>query len=159
MRQGHICWLLSLHSVGLQVAFDDFPCNSSKTIGQRREYWEKSRRLQHGTLVALWWNSPAAPAQTGLPATSPCITFATIAARDEQQLALKRLVKGPRLASGARMMGGPCLLNPLFWPATAAFPASLVSGSQRSLLGHDLSRRALLWEASLAIMQQVWCSL
>lgn len=74
-------------TLGWQVAFDDLPFNSGKTSGQRREYWEKSRRLQHGTLVALWWDSPAATPPRPQQASDPCITFATISIRNEQQLA------------------------------------------------------------------------
>ncbi len=74
--------------LAMQVAFDDLPFNASKSSSQKREYWEKSRRLQHGTLVALWWETPNAdPAQ---PPTDPCITFAVISARDVEQLVPRR---------------------------------------------------------------------
>ena len=78
----------------LQVAFDDLPINANKTCGQRREYWEKSRRLQHGTLVALWWEQPQKGANT--PA-QPCITFATISMRNEQQLAPREAGERPQI--------------------------------------------------------------
>ena len=70
-----------------QVSFEDLPINAGKTATQRREYWEKSRRLQHGTLVALWWEQPSEKHTSSNNSTAPCITFATISMRNEQQLA------------------------------------------------------------------------
>ena len=81
-----------------QVAFDDLPFNTGKTSGQRREYWEKSRRLQHGTLVALWWDSPAQQA------SAPCITFATISMRNEQQLAPREAGHRPQIGIRCAVM-------------------------------------------------------
>lgn len=76
----------------LQVAFDDLPFNSNKTHSQKREYWDRSRRLQHGTLVALWWEAPVSDtgsADTNQTAREPCIIFAVISVRDPDQLAPK----------------------------------------------------------------------
>lgn len=76
----------------LQVAFDDLPFNSNKTHSQKREYWERSRRLQHGTLVALWWETSVkdtASTDAGQAAREPCIIFAVISVRDPDQLAPK----------------------------------------------------------------------
>lgn len=81
----------------VQVEFDDLPINCNKTTTQRREYWERSRRLQHGTLVALWWETPVEPHTEGQPATDPCITFATISIRDAQQLAPREAGLRPKI--------------------------------------------------------------
>ncbi|KAL3153759.1 hypothetical protein ABBQ32_013348 [Trebouxia sp. C0010 RCD-2024] len=78
--------------VQYEVAFDDLPCNSNKTRSQKHEYWDRSRRLQHGTLVALWWETPVTDtgsADTNQTAREPCITFAVISVRDPDQLAPK----------------------------------------------------------------------
>ena len=81
----------------LQVAFDDLPINAGKTTTQRREYWEKSRRLQHGTLVALWWEQPSQKPTSSNDSSAPCITFATISMRNEQQLAPRESGANPQL--------------------------------------------------------------
>ena len=79
---------------GLQIAFDDVPVNTGKTKIQREEYWERSRRLQHGTLVALWWETQETQAGSEL---DPCITFATISVRNEQELAPGDVATRPRI--------------------------------------------------------------
>ncbi len=91
-------------TLGWQVAFDDLPFNTGKTSGQRREYWEKSRRLQHGTLVALWWDSPAATPPRAQQASDPCITFATISMRNEQQLAPREAGHRPQIGIRCSLM-------------------------------------------------------
>ncbi|KAL0023688.1 hypothetical protein WJX79_001943 [Trebouxia sp. C0005] len=90
--------------VQYEVAFDDLPFNTGKTSGQRREFWEKSRRLQHGTLVALWCDSPAATRPRAQQASDPCITFATISTRNEQQLAPREAGHRPQI--GIRLCQG-----------------------------------------------------
>ncbi|KAL0023606.1 hypothetical protein WJX77_006297 [Trebouxia sp. C0004] len=90
--------------VQYEVAFDDLPFNTGKTSGQRREYWEKSRRLQHGTLVALWWDRSAATRPRAQQASDPCITFATISMRNEQQLAPREAGHRPQI--GIRLCQG-----------------------------------------------------
>lgn len=87
-----------------QVAFDDLPINAGKTTTQRREYWEKSRRLQHGTLVALWWEQPSQKPTSSNDSSAPCITFATISMRNEQQLAPRESGANPQL--GVRLCQG-----------------------------------------------------
>ena len=96
----------------LQVAFDDLPFNSNKTHTQKREYWDRSRRLQHGTLVALWWETPVTGAgsdDTNQTAREPCIIFAVISVRDPDQLAPKgEPVQRPSI--GIRYATGPGVL-------------------------------------------------
>ena len=81
----------------LQVAFDDLPINHGKTQKQREEYWDRSRRLQHGTLVALWWETPSLQEAQPQPAINPCITFATISLREKEQLAPRDVTLRPRI--------------------------------------------------------------
>ena len=90
--QEHHPIILQASTLHLQVAFDDLPFNINKSSSQRREYWDRSRRLQHGTLMALWWGTPATDTgspDSNQPATEPCITFAVISVRDPDQLAPK----------------------------------------------------------------------
>lgn len=41
----------------LQVTFDALPSNH-KSVAERQAFWEKTRRLGHGTLVLLWTEAP-----------------------------------------------------------------------------------------------------
>jgi hypothetical protein len=65
----------------LQISFDDLPRQVGQSPQQRRDFWERSRRLQHGTLVTLW-SEPA-------DALTPHLIVAVIAKRDLDQLAPK----------------------------------------------------------------------
>lgn len=85
----------------MQVAFDDLPVNAGKNCNQRREYWEKSRRLQHGTLIALWWQQPGSASAAN---AEPSITFATITLRNQQQLAPREAGERPQI--GVRSPSG-----------------------------------------------------
>ena len=86
--------LLTISCFNLQIAFDDVPINNGRTKKQREEYWERSRRLQHGTLIALWWEIQNTEAGVEL---EPCITFATISVRNEQELAPEDAATRPRI--------------------------------------------------------------
>jgi hypothetical protein len=66
----------------VQISFDDMPHLEGRSHEQRRMAWERSRRLQHGTLVTLWSEGAAGP-------TSPCLLTAVIAKRDLTDLAPK----------------------------------------------------------------------
>lgn len=125
----------------LQVAFDDLPVNAGKTCTQRREYWEKSRRLQHGTLIALWWQQPCSASGTN---PEPCITFATITMRDQQQLAPREAGERPQIGVRSRFSPTHALKSfppahcaPTLWPLYPSSPPS--QPSHHSLSARDCS--------------------
>lgn len=60
-----------------QIEFDDVPWLVRKNRRQREFWWERSRRLQHGTLVCLWIGTDA----------RPILYFGVIADRDVENLA------------------------------------------------------------------------
>lgn len=59
-----------------QIEFDDLPWLSKKSPRQKLAWWERSRRLQHGTLVCLWVEKP-----------DPKLFFGVIAQRKVEHLA------------------------------------------------------------------------
>ncbi len=87
----------------VQVSFDELDMNRNKSVGQRKEYWEATKRLQHGTLVALWW----ADRING----RPCILFAAVEDRDAGKLAPR--IPGARPSIGIRCRPNTTLLNDL----------------------------------------------
>lgn len=64
----------------LQVSFSRLSQHSTSSKGQMLSFWERSRRLGHGTLVSLWREV----------AEGPLITFAVVAQRDTKALAEQR---------------------------------------------------------------------
>ena len=68
--------------VWLQVEFDDLPGSNyaSKSHEQRLTFWEKTKRLAHGTLVTLLWLAPDG-------CSSEHMVFGTVSVRDAQDLA------------------------------------------------------------------------
>ena len=59
------------------MSFDDLAEHGKKKVGERRAFWERSKRLGHGTLVSLWREVDGAPV----------VTFAVVADRDAKELA------------------------------------------------------------------------
>eukprot|EP00775_Hariotina_reticulata_P006332 gene6332-6566_t len=48
---------LMYHLTGMpQVEFDDVPQLSGAPFQRRRDWWRQTKQLQHGSLVALWWD-------------------------------------------------------------------------------------------------------
>lgn len=78
----------------LQLQFDELEMNRKKSAKQRKAFWEATKRLQHGTLVALWW----ADRNSG----RPCILFAAVEDRDAGKLAPKD--PGARPCIGVRCL-------------------------------------------------------
>jgi len=81
-------WLL------LQIEFDDAPQLATASLERRRDWWQHTKQLQHGSLVALWWDGDSSSSSSSGPAGSttqgaalPNVMFATVSERDEKQLA------------------------------------------------------------------------
>lgn len=73
---------------GLQVEFDDVPQLSSAAHKRRREWWRQTKQLQHGSLVALWWDGDhhCNSSSSGVGAL-PNLMFATVCDRQDNLLA------------------------------------------------------------------------
>ena len=66
-------------TAGSQVSFDDLPANQRRSTAERRAFWEGSKRLAKGSLVALWFHRDNSD--------QPGIMFATVEHRDPEYLA------------------------------------------------------------------------
>ena len=76
----------------VQIEFDDAPQLANATWERRRDWWQHTKQLQHGSLVALWWDGDSNGSSgitDGNGPALPNIMFATICERDEKQLAAK----------------------------------------------------------------------
>lgn len=64
----------------MQVSFDVPDFLQGKPRREQEQWWASSKRLSHGTLVALWYepDGPQAP---------PKLVMGTVAGRDPKQLA------------------------------------------------------------------------
>lgn len=71
--------------------------NAQKTIPERQAFWEKSKRLQHGTLVLLWIETPSKDPASARGAVDVKITPCVISDRDEEQLAPRDRSKTPAI--------------------------------------------------------------
>ena len=98
----HLAWL-NLHLVlviphtsltWVQVEFDDLPGSSYSSMNreQRLAFWEKTKRLAHGTLVTLLWLAPDGR-------SSQHMVFGTVSVRDARDLAAGQ---GRRSRGGVR---------------------------------------------------------
>lgn len=67
----------------MQITFDDLESSARKTTEQRRDFWTKTKRLQHGTLVCLL----LPPSMQAGGAEEERLVFATISQRDVDRLA------------------------------------------------------------------------
>ena len=79
-----------------QIEFDDVPQLAGASLGRRREWWSQTKQLQHGSLVALWWDGSSggtgggAGAGVGSAAPLPLhMMFATVCDRDINLLVAK----------------------------------------------------------------------
>jgi hypothetical protein len=79
-----------------QVSFDDVKRDA--TPQQRREFWTKTKRLQHGTLICL----VVPPAARAEGAGEELLVFGTVSQRDIEELAPSRPQPGFRPSVGIR---------------------------------------------------------
>ena len=63
--------------VTLMIEFDDIKQLEKKTLKDRKEFWQKSKRLNHGSLICISWQTGG---QTGL-------AFTTVVIRNADELA------------------------------------------------------------------------
>ena len=77
--------------LALMVEFDDIVQLRNKSKTQRTEFWGKSKRLQHGSLICLTWTFPNG--QTGL-------SFTTVTHRNPEEMA-----ESPRPSIGLGILG------------------------------------------------------
>ena len=73
----------------LQVTFDDVSSNQKTTLAERQAFWEKTRRLGHGTLVLLWTEAPSTGPGHVRGAVDVRITPCVVSDRDVERLALR----------------------------------------------------------------------
>ena len=88
--------LLSSH-VSLQVSFDDLPSHQSKKPQELVEFWKMTKRLQHGTLVQLWTETPSTETDAAPESVNIKIISCVISEREEQLLAPRQHNRRPTI--------------------------------------------------------------
>lgn len=66
----------------MQVSFDALPHSGKQSPRELEDFWDKSKRLQKGTLVSLWRDVIGPDG-----VSKPAICFATVVDREPKQLA------------------------------------------------------------------------
>ncbi|DBB11483.1 TPA: hypothetical protein ACH3X3_006891 [Trebouxia sp. C0006] len=89
------------------VSFDDLPSKHSKKPQERVEFWKMTKRLQHGTLVQLWTETPSTETDAAPESFHVKIISCIISERHEHLLASRQHNQRPniglRLCEGSEM--------------------------------------------------------
>lgn len=101
------------------MTFDELDGNLRKTPEQRHDFWFKTKRLQHGTLVCLL--QPG-----GGDGGADRLLFATICQRDVDRLAPRSPQPGFRPSIGLRRVWGWAVGAQLEWTSTGPVSVSLL---------------------------------